>query len=32
MGTLGWIAPGLIAGAMAKVLHRGAEPGGRVGA
>jgi uncharacterized membrane protein YeaQ/YmgE (transglycosylase-associated protein family) len=28
MGILGWIILGLVAGAIAKALHRGNEPGG----
>lgn len=28
MGVLGWIILGLVAGAIAKVVHRGDEPGG----
>lgn len=28
MGILGWIILGLIAGAIAKALHKGDEPGG----
>jgi len=31
MGILGWIILGLIAGAIAKALHRGDEPGGLLG-
>jgi uncharacterized membrane protein YeaQ/YmgE (transglycosylase-associated protein family) len=31
MGVLGWIILGLVAGAIAKVLHKGNEPGGLVG-
>jgi uncharacterized membrane protein YeaQ/YmgE (transglycosylase-associated protein family) len=31
MGILGWIILGLVAGAIAKALHRGAEPGGIIG-
>ena len=31
MGVLGWIILGLIAGAIAKALHRGSEPGGLLG-
>jgi uncharacterized membrane protein YeaQ/YmgE (transglycosylase-associated protein family) len=31
MGVLGWIIMGLIAGAIAKALHRGNEPGGLFG-
>ena len=31
MGILGWIVLGLIAGAIAKVLHKGDEPGGLLG-
>ena len=33
MGVLGWIALGLVAGALAKLIHRGEhEPGGFLGA
>jgi len=28
MGIIGWILLGLIAGAIAKALHKGDEPGG----
>jgi uncharacterized membrane protein YeaQ/YmgE (transglycosylase-associated protein family) len=28
MGTIGWIILGLIAGAIAKAVHKGNEPGG----
>ena len=31
MGILGWIIMGLIAGAIAKALHKGNEPGGVLG-
>jgi uncharacterized membrane protein YeaQ/YmgE (transglycosylase-associated protein family) len=31
MGILGWIIMGLIAGAIAKALHKGDEPGGVLG-
>ena len=31
MGIIGWILLGLIAGAIAKAIHRGAEPGGVLG-
>ncbi len=31
MGILGWILLGLIAGAIAKALHKGDEPGGILG-
>lgn len=31
MGVLGWIVLGLIAGAIAKLIHKGAEPGGVLG-
>ena len=31
MGILGWIILGLIAGAIAKAVHRGNEPGGILG-
>jgi len=31
MGILGWIILGLVAGAIAKALHRGEEPGGILG-
>lgn len=31
MGVIGWIVLGLIAGAIAKALHRGSEPGGLLG-
>lgn len=31
MGILGWIVLGLIAGAIAKALHQGDEPGGLIG-
>ena len=31
MGFLGWLIMGLIAGAIAKALHRGNEPGGLLG-
>ncbi len=31
MGILGWIILGLVAGAIAKALHRGDEPGGLLG-
>ena len=31
MGILGWILLGLIAGALAKALHKGDEPGGLLG-
>ena len=31
MGVIGWILLGLIAGAIAKVLHKGDEPGGILG-
>jgi hypothetical protein len=29
MGILGFLAPGVIAGATAKAFHRGTEPGAR---
>src|SRR3712207_2406315 len=32
MGILGWIIMGLVAGGIAKALHRGDEPGGLLGA
>jgi len=32
MGILGWIILGLVAGAIAKALHKGDEPGGLLGA
>jgi uncharacterized membrane protein YeaQ/YmgE (transglycosylase-associated protein family) len=31
MGVLGWIILGLVAGAIAKAVHRGDEPGGVLG-
>jgi uncharacterized membrane protein YeaQ/YmgE (transglycosylase-associated protein family) len=31
MGILGWLVMGLVAGAIAKALHRGNEPGGILG-
>jgi uncharacterized membrane protein YeaQ/YmgE (transglycosylase-associated protein family) len=31
MGVLGWIILGLVAGAIAKAVHRGDEPGGALG-
>ena len=31
MGILGWFVLGLVAGAIAKTLHRGDEPGGFLG-
>jgi uncharacterized membrane protein YeaQ/YmgE (transglycosylase-associated protein family) len=31
MGILGWIILGLVAGAIAKALHKGDEPGGLFG-
>lgn len=31
MGVLGWIILGLVAGAIAKALHNGPEPGGLLG-
>jgi uncharacterized membrane protein YeaQ/YmgE (transglycosylase-associated protein family) len=31
MGILGWIVLGLVAGAIAKALHSGNEPGGLLG-
>ncbi|MDP8968323.1 MAG: GlsB/YeaQ/YmgE family stress response membrane protein, partial [Actinomycetota bacterium] len=31
MGILGWILLGLIAGAIAKAVHKGDEPGGVLG-
>lgn len=31
MGLLGWIVLGLVAGAIAKTLHKGEEPGGVLG-
>jgi uncharacterized membrane protein YeaQ/YmgE (transglycosylase-associated protein family) len=31
MGILGWIILGLLAGAIAKAIHRGEEPGGLLG-
>jgi uncharacterized membrane protein YeaQ/YmgE (transglycosylase-associated protein family) len=31
MGILGWLIMGLIAGAIAKALHRGEQPGGLLG-
>jgi uncharacterized membrane protein YeaQ/YmgE (transglycosylase-associated protein family) len=31
MGILGWIIMGLIAGVIAKALHRGDQPGGLLG-
>jgi uncharacterized membrane protein YeaQ/YmgE (transglycosylase-associated protein family) len=31
MGILGWLILGLIAGAIAKALHKGEEPGGILG-
>jgi uncharacterized membrane protein YeaQ/YmgE (transglycosylase-associated protein family) len=31
MGVLGWIIVGLVAGAIAKTVHRGDEPGGLLG-
>jgi uncharacterized membrane protein YeaQ/YmgE (transglycosylase-associated protein family) len=31
MGILGWIILGLVAGAIAKALHKGEEPGGLLG-
>lgn len=31
MGIIGWILLGLVAGAIAKAIHKGAEPGGIFG-
>jgi uncharacterized membrane protein YeaQ/YmgE (transglycosylase-associated protein family) len=31
MGVLGWIILGVVAGAIAKALHQGDEPGGLLG-
>ena len=31
MGIIGWVILGLVAGAIAKALHRGSEPGGFIG-
>lgn len=31
MGVIGWIVLGLVAGAIAKAIHRGDEPGGFLG-
>jgi uncharacterized membrane protein YeaQ/YmgE (transglycosylase-associated protein family) len=31
MGIIGWVILGLVAGVIAKALHRGAEPGGFFG-
>jgi uncharacterized membrane protein YeaQ/YmgE (transglycosylase-associated protein family) len=31
MGILGWVVLGLVAGAIAKAVHRGNEPGGILG-
>jgi uncharacterized membrane protein YeaQ/YmgE (transglycosylase-associated protein family) len=31
MGIIGWILLGLVAGAIAKALHKGDEPGGILG-
>jgi uncharacterized membrane protein YeaQ/YmgE (transglycosylase-associated protein family) len=31
MGILGWIILGLVAGAIAKAVHKGEEPGGVLG-
>jgi len=31
MGIIGWIILGLVAGAIAKALHKGDEPGGLLG-
>jgi uncharacterized membrane protein YeaQ/YmgE (transglycosylase-associated protein family) len=31
MGILGWLVLGLVAGLIAKALHRGPEPGGLLG-
>jgi uncharacterized membrane protein YeaQ/YmgE (transglycosylase-associated protein family) len=31
MGVIGWLVLGLVAGAIAKALHRGEEPGGVLG-
>jgi uncharacterized membrane protein YeaQ/YmgE (transglycosylase-associated protein family) len=31
MGLLGWLILGLAAGAIAKAIHKGAEPGGLLG-
>jgi uncharacterized membrane protein YeaQ/YmgE (transglycosylase-associated protein family) len=31
MGVIGWIVLGLIAGAIAKAVHKGEEPGGLLG-
>ena len=31
MGVLGWIVLGLVAGAIAKAVHKGHEPGGLLG-
>lgn len=31
MGVIGWLVLGLVAGAIAKAAHRGAEPGGLLG-
>src|SRR3712207_7116376 len=31
MGIIGWVVLGLVAGAIAKAIHRGDEPGGLLG-
>jgi uncharacterized membrane protein YeaQ/YmgE (transglycosylase-associated protein family) len=31
MGILGWVILGLVAGAIAKAIHKGEEPGGLLG-
>lgn len=31
MGVIGWLVLGLVAGAIAKAIHRGEEPGGLLG-
>ncbi|MGN6871245.1 MAG: GlsB/YeaQ/YmgE family stress response membrane protein [Solirubrobacteraceae bacterium] len=31
MGIVGWLVLGLVAGAIAKAIHRGEEPGGLLG-
>jgi uncharacterized membrane protein YeaQ/YmgE (transglycosylase-associated protein family) len=31
MGVIGWLVLGLVAGAIAKAIHRGSEPGGLLG-
>ena len=31
MGVIGWLVLGLVAGAIAKALHKGDEPGGLLG-